>query len=119
MSRFDGIRRWFHLDRSVEEEVDQELAFHFERSIDGLVAGGMSREDATAESARRFGNVPAYRRQLTRMGQHRRTDRRRTESLTLLQRHIRLGWRGIRRNPGFTAVVAITLGLGLGINSSM
>jgi predicted permease len=119
MSSFDGIRRWFHLDRPVQDEVDEELAFHFQRTIEELVAAGMHREAAQAEARRRFGDLQGYRRQLRQIGQHRRTERRRTEYLVLLSRNLRLAWRGIRRNPGFAFVVALTMGLGIGINSSM
>lgn len=119
MSAFAGIRRWLHLERPVEVEVDDELAFHFERSIDELVAHGVSREDATREVKRRFGDQQDYRQQMRQIGQRRRSEQRRTEYLTLLGRHIRLAWRGLRKRPSFALVVALTMGLGIGINSSM
>jgi predicted permease len=119
VSAFAGIRRWLHLERPVEVEINDELAFHFERSIEELVAAGMTREAATAEALRRFGDDQEYRRQLKRLSELRRTRQRRTEYLEQLGRHLRLAWRGIRRNPGFALVVALTMGLGIGINSSM
>ncbi len=119
MSGFAGIRRWFHLERPIETEIDDELAFHFQRTTDDLIASGLSPEEATAEAKRRFGDLTDYRQQLTQIGQHRRTEQRRTEYLALLHRNVRLAWRGVRRNPGFALVVALTLGLGIGINTSM
>ncbi len=119
MSRFRGVRRWFHLDRAVEEDIDEELAFHFARVTEELVAGGMTPEAARAEGLRRFGDVSAYRSELRAIDNSRRTEVRRTEFFALFLRHLSVAWRGVRRNPGFALIVAVTLGLGIGVNAVM
>ncbi len=119
MSTFAGVRRWFHLDRPVQDEVDEELAFHFERATAELVARGMSSEDASAEAKRRFGDLQDYRQQLRQIDQDRRSNERRSQHLASFARHVRLALRTVRRNPGFAAIVALTMGLGIGINASM
>jgi putative ABC transport system permease protein len=119
MTAFAGVRRWFHLDRPVQDEVDEELAFHFERATAELVTRGMSPEEAAAEARRRFGDLQNYRQQLKQIDEEKRSDRRRTEYLATWGRNIRLALRSVRRSPGFAAVVAITLGLGVGVNASM
>jgi predicted permease len=119
MTAFVDVRRWFHIERPVQDEVDEELAFHFERATAELVARGMSPEEASAEARRRFGDLQDYRQQLKQIDQHRRSNERRSQHLANLARHLRLALRTVRRNPGFAAIVAITMGLGIGINASM
>lgn len=119
MTAFTGIRRWFHLERPVEDEVDEELAYHFERATAELVARGMTPEEANAEAKRRFGDLQDYRQQLRQIDQDKRMQNRRTEHLAIWARNIRMALRAVKRNPGFAAIVALTLGLGIGVNSSM
>ena len=51
MSRFLNLTR----TGRVERELDAEQQFHLDERVDELVAGGMTRERAHAEAARRFG----------------------------------------------------------------
>lgn len=119
MSAFDGVRRWLHLDRPVEQEIDDELAYHFERTTEDLVARGMKPEDAMAEAKRRFGDLSDYRQQLRHIDQERRVQQRRADHLAIWGRHFRMAFRAVRRNPGFAAIIALMLGLGIGINATM
>jgi predicted permease len=119
MSAFDGVRRWLHLDRPVEQEIDEELAHHFERATEELVARGMKPEEAMAEARRRFGDLGGYRRQLKHIDTERRVEQRRADHLATWGRHFRMAFRAVRRNPGFAAIIALMLGLGIGINASM
>lgn len=109
MSRFAGVRRWFHLDREVGEEVDDELAFHFARTVEELTTNGMSPEAARAEAHRRFGDLVAYRKELRSIDTSRRTEAQRTEYFAIWGRNLRMAVRAVRRNRGFAAVVALTL----------
>lgn len=119
MSAFAGVRRWLHLDRPVEQEIDDELAFHFERTTEDLIALGMSPEEAAAEASRRFGDLGSYTRGLRQLDRQRRVQQRRGEHLAIWGRHCRMALRAVRRNPSFAAIVAVTMGLGIGINTSM
>ncbi|HWA56725.1 MAG TPA: ABC transporter permease [Gemmatimonadales bacterium] len=119
MSRIAGIRRWLHLDRGVAEEIDAELAFHFDRTIEELVARGWSRDAAEEEGRRRFGDVTVYRETLREIAEARREGRRWRLRLEDLHRMLAQAWRGIWRRPSFTLLIALTLGLGIGVNAAM
>lgn len=54
-----------------------------------------------------------------RRAQRRRTLNRGDGTMETLLQDLRLAVRGVRRNPGFSAVVALTLGLGIGANSTI
>ncbi len=55
-------RRSSRRDR-VKADIDDEIGYHFEESIEQLAAQGLSRDDAVKETERRFGNAKRYRRQ--------------------------------------------------------
>ncbi len=119
MSRIAGIRRWLHLDGAVVEEIDAELAFHFERTIEELVARGWSREAAEEEGHRRFGDVTLYRETLREIAEDLRERRRSRVRLEDLRRMVGQAWRSTWRRPSFTMLIALTLGLGIGVNAAM
>lgn len=104
------VRDWFRRD-ALDREMQEELAFHrrlLER--DATVAGA---DVATARfsASKRLGNVTLARE-----------DARQRWSIPVLEqmwRDVRYALRGLRRSPGFTLTVVITLGLGLGANSAM
>ncbi len=122
MSSDDRLRRLIRLPlraRRIRADVDDEIAFHLERTERELVAGGMSAADARAEARRRFGNVEQVRQSLGQMG---RSGARRLRLGDFFR-----GWRddvvragrALLREPSFVAVVAATLALGLGGNATM
>jgi putative ABC transport system permease protein len=119
MGRIAGIRRWLHLDRGVSEEIEEELAFHFEQATDDLVARGMSREAARLEVQRRFGNLSHYRHELELIDEQLRLRDRLRDRVDELGRMLRQAWRGLWRRPSFTVLVAVTLGLGIGVNAAL
>lgn len=121
-SRFPGIKRVLHFAfgrRGLAAEIDEELQFHLERTIEELEAGGMSAQEAKEEAERRFGNLPDYRAALTRIGEARRSGEQRKEYLDIVRQHLRYTWRGIVRQPGFAITIAVTLALGIGANAIM
>src|SRR5262245_11481430 len=87
------------------------MRMHETLRADRLEATGLSRAEAVRESRRRFGN----RLRLLEESRERWIGR----WLDDLGRDVRIGCRGLRRNPGFTLVVVATLALGTGANGAI
>ena len=111
-------RRLLHLG-SVRKDLDEELSFHFEKTVEELVAGGYSRSAARDEAARRFGNERDYRRELESID--RVAERRRAWSglVDTTRQMVVQAVRSIVRSPGLTIGVVLAFALGIGANATM
>src|SRR3954451_18653517 len=105
-----GLRTLFRRD-AVERELDDELRQYLELSTQERIDAGLP-PDAAARAARvEMGSVAATKEQV-------RSGRWETH-VESLWRDVRYALRGLRRNPGFAAVVVGTLALGMGANTVM
>lgn len=118
-----GIQRLFNLmlrrDDTRPAEIDEEIALHLELRAQQLQMSGLSPEQAQAEAMRRFGATDASRERLRAIAKHRDRKMNLREQLSSLAQDVRYAARGLVREPWFTAFVAITLGLGIGVNAAM
>lgn len=110
---------WRFWQPVLSREVDDELEFHLEMRIRDLVAQGLDPDAARAEAERRLGDVPAMRRRLLHLGRERNRTMHRTEWLAELRQDLAYGFRTLARNPGFTAIALLTLGIGIGATSAI
>lgn len=114
----EGARRMLRL-REPARDVDDELAFHFERTVEELRARGMSEAEGRREAERRFGRVAQYRRELVMLDRRGARARRwwlRAEAMTDAVKH---ATRSLMRAPALSLAVVLTLALGLGANVTM
>jgi predicted permease len=110
---------WRFWQPPLSREVDEELEFHLEMRVRELVSEGMTPEEARAEAQRRLGDQRAMRRRLLHLGKERNRTMNRTEWLSELRQDISYGFRTLARNPGFTAIALLTLGIGIGATTAI
>lgn len=97
--------------RKIEAEMAEEMRLHLEMLAERNRAAGMREEEAWFAARREFGGVEQVK-EICR-------EQRGWVWLEQLGRDLRLALRGLRRAPGFTMVVVLTLALGVGVNTAL
>lgn len=98
------------LRRRVELELEEELRFHLEHKIEEGVASGLSPEEARRRALRAMDGLEQRKEEIRYA--------RRVHWLTDFLDDVRFATRSLGRAPGLTALVVITLALGVGMTST-
>ena len=95
--------------RHVEQELNEELQFHLERKIEEGIAKGLSPKEARYAAMRAMDGLEQRKEEMR--------DMRRIHWLTDFLDDAHYAMRSLRRTPGLTAFVVITLALGIGMTA--
>lgn len=91
-------------------DLDEEMAFHREQAERESIAAGMTPEAARYAAMRRFGNLTRVKEKSHEVVGF---------SFESVMHDVRYALRQLASNPGFTAVITLTLALSIGANSAI
>lgn len=97
--------------KDESSNVSEEIAEHLREKAEELMAGGMPHEEAMFKARREIGNVVLIEERSREVWQW--------STVEAILRDTRYALRQLRRNPGFTFTVLLTLSVAIGANTAV
>lgn len=119
MSRYNRTFRNPFRRRAIDAEVDEELRFHIERTVQRLIEGGMNERQAYAEAERRFGSWDDVHAQCTRERKLAAGKAGLRDRVTRSAQALGQVARSLLRTPGSTVPAVLVLAVAIGANTAI
>ena len=97
--------------RRAEDDLDDELRFHLERTVEQHVARGLPLREARRRARLAFGPIDAVKDDCRQSWGIRQLD--------ALQQDVAYALRLIRKHPALSAIAAVSLAVGIGLNTAL
>src|SRR5262249_48234796 len=98
-------------DDAREQDLDRELRAHLDLETEEQQDAGLQRDDAHYAALRTFGNLTLVKEDVRAT--------RGWPSIEQVRRDVFYAARSFARTPGFTALIVLTLALGIGASTAM